>query len=59
MDTTMADARVKEAQIKIGEAIKLLKDVYNDNNTSMYDMAVVADYACLLNATDFEKAITG
>lgn len=59
MDTTLADVRIKEAQFKISEAIQLLRDVYNGNNTTMYDMAVVADYARLLNATDFEKTITG
>ena len=59
MTSTMCDERIKEAQNKIGEAIKLLKDAYNDKDALLSDLVGIDRFAQLLNATDFEKTITG
>ena len=43
----------------IYEAMRNLKDIYNDRESTVKDILVVADEARLLNITDFERFITG
>lgn len=42
----------------ISEAIKEMKKIYNDPDSSLTEMAEVTDYARLLNITDFVRSIT-
>lgn len=48
---------VDRAKALIGEAIWLLREQFNDSESSLRDMAKVADYARLLDQTDFSKTI--
>ena len=43
----------------IQAAMRNLKDIYNDRESTLQDMQAVADEARLLSITDFERFITG
>lgn len=42
----------------ISEAIKEMKRIYDNPDSSLSEMAEVMDYASLLNCTDFVRSIT-
>lgn len=55
---TATNPDVIKAQNMIGDAIKLLKDAFNDTNATLSEMQYISHLASLLNKTDFEKTIT-
>ena len=54
---TEARKNLNEAKENINKAIILLKETFNDPNTSLSDMGAIMDYARLLNYTDFAKSL--
>ena len=50
---------IESAKRSISNAIAELKRLYNDNETSLREMFEIAEYAKLLDITDFTETITG
>lgn len=55
---TNNEMKINESMKKINEAICELRNLFNDDNTSLYIMCKISDYARLLNNTDFLETIT-
>lgn len=50
---------IESAKRNIQNAIAELKKLYNDRETSLREMFEIAEYAKLLDITDFTETITG
>lgn len=54
----MKTMEIKSAKENMMNAIAELKRLYNDRETSLKEMAEIADFARVLDITDFTKTIT-
>lgn len=55
---TQTEMKIEESKKKINDAICELRNLFKDDDTSLYMMCKISDYARLLNSTDFLKTIT-
>jgi len=55
---TNNEIKINEIKNTISAQFTELKKIYNDTDTSLNEMALIMDYARLLNVSDFVKTIT-